>query len=306
MSRWTRPTCAGYEANPGHFGALIGRFGNRIGGAAFTLGGKTYHLAANDHGNTLHGGTVGFDRAIWSVTAAQSGQALSAVLTHVSPDGDEGFPGTLKVEVVYSLNDDNEFRIDYQAVTTAETVLNLTNHAYFNLAGNDQRFRPRADRADQCRELSRRSMPPASPTGEIAPVDRHAARPQAAEADRRRHPRRPSPNPQAEGLRPQLGARQAEPERDDPRRPRLRPRRAAACWKWRRRNPACSSIPATISTADHRPARRASPIANPTPIVSRRSIFRTRRTSRSSRPQCCSPGHIFRSSTVYRFKTDHG
>ena len=77
---------AGYESNFGHFGALIGRFGNRIGGAAFTLGGKTYRLAANDHGNTLHGGTVGFDRAIWGVSAAQSGQALSAVLTHVSPD----------------------------------------------------------------------------------------------------------------------------------------------------------------------------------------------------------------------------
>jgi aldose 1-epimerase len=160
----------GYEANPGHFGALIGRFGNRIGGAAFTLGGKTYHLAANDHGNTLHGGTVGFDRAIWSVTAAQSGQALSAVLTHVSPDGDEGFPGTLKVEVVYSLNDDNEFRIDYQAVTSAETVLNLTNHAYFNLAGND-----RGSALDQIVQINAESFTPVDatgiPTGEIAPVD---------------------------------------------------------------------------------------------------------------------------------------
>jgi aldose 1-epimerase len=160
---------AGYEANPGHFGALIGRFGNRIGGAAFTLGGKTYHLAANDHGNTLHGGLVGFDRAIWGVTAAQSGQALSAVLTHVSPDGDEGFPGTLKVEVAYSLNDDNEFRIDYQAVTTAETVLNLTNHAYFNLAGAGQ-----GSALDQIVQINAESYTPVDatgiPAGEIAPV----------------------------------------------------------------------------------------------------------------------------------------
>ena len=161
---------AGYESNFGHFGALIGRFGNRIGGAAFTLGGKTYRLAANDHGNTLHGGIVGFDRAIWGVSAAQSGQALSAVLTHVSPDGDEGFPGTLKVEVVYSLNDDNEFRIDYQAVTTAETVLNLTNHAYFNLAGNDQ-----GSALDQIVQINAESYTPVDatgiPTGEIAPVE---------------------------------------------------------------------------------------------------------------------------------------
>ncbi len=83
---------AGYEENSGHFGALIGRYANRIGGAAFSLHGKTYRLAANEKGNTLHGGVRGFDRAIWTVTAAQSGHALSAILSHTSPDGDEVFP----------------------------------------------------------------------------------------------------------------------------------------------------------------------------------------------------------------------
>jgi aldose 1-epimerase len=161
---------AGYEVNPGHFGALIGRFANRIGGASFMLGGKTYPLAANDGPNTLHGGLKGFDRAIWSVMSAQSGHALSAVLSHVSPDGDEGFPGTLKVEVVYSLNDENEFRIDYRAETTAETVINLTNHAYFNLAGNDQ-----GSVLDQIVSINADFYTPVDsggiPTGEIAPVD---------------------------------------------------------------------------------------------------------------------------------------
>lgn len=159
-----------YEQNPGYFGAIIGRFANRIGGASFALGGKRYQLAANNGPNTLHGGAVGFDKAIWQVSAAQSGSALSAVLTHTSPDGDEGFPGTLKVEVVYSLHDDYEFRIDYKATTTAETVLNLTNHAYFNLAGNDQ-----GSVLDHIIEINAEAFTPVDlngiPTGEIAAVE---------------------------------------------------------------------------------------------------------------------------------------
>jgi aldose 1-epimerase len=159
-----------YERNPGYFGALIGRYANRIGGAGFTLGGKRYDLAANNGPNTLHGGNVGFDKAIWQVRAAQSGSALSAVLSHTSPDGDEGFPGTMKIEVVYSLQEENEFRIDYQATTTAETVINLTNHVYFNLAGNDQ-----GSILDHIVEINAEHYTPVDlhgiPTGEIAPVE---------------------------------------------------------------------------------------------------------------------------------------
>jgi aldose 1-epimerase len=158
-----------YEENPGYFGALIGRYANRIGGARFQLGGRTYTLADNNDGNCLHGGLVGFDKAVWSVSAAQSGLAVSAVLHHTSPDGDEGFPGALKVEVVYSLHEANEFRIDYHATTTAETVLNLTNHAYFNLAGNDQ-----GSVLDHLIEIRAESFTVMGadgvPTGEIAPV----------------------------------------------------------------------------------------------------------------------------------------
>jgi len=125
-----------YETIPNFFGAVVGRFANRIGGARFTLDGDEYHLPANNNGNTLHGGTVGFNKAVWSVTTHRAANVLSATLTHVSPDGDQGFPGTLNVTVTYTLNDRNELRIDYLATTDRDTVVNLTNHSFFNLAGN--------------------------------------------------------------------------------------------------------------------------------------------------------------------------
>ena len=128
-------TLADYEALSGsiYFGALIGRYANRIGGARFSLGGKTYELAPNDSGNTLHGGLRGFDKVVWSV-APHAGAA--ATLTTTSADGDEGFPGTVRMHVTYALTDANELRIDYEATTDKATVLNVTNHSYFNLAGN--------------------------------------------------------------------------------------------------------------------------------------------------------------------------
>src|SRR5689334_10906359 len=121
-----------YEKGTAYFGALIGRYGNRIGKAQFTLEGKTYKLPANDNGNTLHGGTKGFDKRIWT---AKPGAGAELELTYVSKDGEEGFPGTLTAKVVYSLTDQNELKIDYTATTDKTTVVNLTNHAYFNLAG---------------------------------------------------------------------------------------------------------------------------------------------------------------------------
>jgi len=125
-----------YETIPNFFGAIVGRYANRIGGARFTLDGREYHLPANNNGNTLHGGTIGFNKAVWTVTPHRSGNVVSATLTHVSPDGDQGFPGTLHVTVTYTLNDRNELRIDYQASTDKDTVVNFTNHSFFNLAGN--------------------------------------------------------------------------------------------------------------------------------------------------------------------------
>ncbi|MES2708341.1 MAG: aldose epimerase family protein [Verrucomicrobiota bacterium] len=116
--------------------AVIGRVVNRIAGAQFELDGQTYKLPANERKNTIHGGRKGFAQAVWTVadTPAKEGES-SVTLTYLSRDGEEGFPGNLKTSVTYSLTDSNEFRIDYAAETDKPTIANLTNHAYWNLAG---------------------------------------------------------------------------------------------------------------------------------------------------------------------------
>jgi len=125
----------GYVSDKSYFGAIIGRYGNRIGHAQFTLDSKTYTLAKNNGENTLHGGNKGFNKAVWTAKEilAKDGQALE--LTYLSKDGEEGFPGNLHVRVLYTLTDSNTLRIDYSARTDKDTVLNLTSHSYFNLAG---------------------------------------------------------------------------------------------------------------------------------------------------------------------------
>src|SRR5664279_323629 len=125
---------AGYMKATAFFGALIGRYGNRIGHAQFTLEGKAHKLPANDGPNTLHGGPAGFDKQVWSAVPGSSADGETLELTYVSKDGEEGFPGTLTSKVVYTLTNNNEFKIDYTATTDKPTVVNLTNHSYFNLA----------------------------------------------------------------------------------------------------------------------------------------------------------------------------
>jgi len=128
-------TADGYVNDKSHFGGIIGRFGNRIAHAQFVLDGKTYTLAKNNGENTLHGGVKGFDKALWTakILPAKDGQSLE--LSYLSKDGDEGFPGNLKVTVTYTWTDANALQIEYSATTDKKTVLNLTNHSYFNLAG---------------------------------------------------------------------------------------------------------------------------------------------------------------------------
>jgi aldose 1-epimerase len=130
---------AGYMKATAFFGALIGRYGNRIGHAQFTLDGNTYKLPANDNGNTLHGGPAGFDKRVWTVVpGSNSPDGPTLELTYVSKDGEAGFPGTLTAKVFYTLTAKNELKIDYVATTDKPTVVNLTNHSYFNLAGQGE------------------------------------------------------------------------------------------------------------------------------------------------------------------------
>ncbi|HOP96055.1 MAG TPA: aldose epimerase family protein [Verrucomicrobiota bacterium] len=122
------------RANP-YFGALIGRYGNRIGDAKFTLDGQTYTLAPNNNGNSLHGGNKGFDKVVWNAKPVQTPNGPGLELTYLSKDGEEGFPGNLNVKALYTLTHDNELRVDFTATTDKPTVVNLTQHSYFNLRG---------------------------------------------------------------------------------------------------------------------------------------------------------------------------
>ena len=159
-------TLEGYMAQDKYIGALVGRYANRIGGAKFTLNGREYPLAANNGANSLHGGLVGFNAQVWTVDRLDE---RSAVLSLFSPDGQEGYPGNLTVQVTYTLAD-GALSIEYRAKSDADTVCNLTNHTYFNLSGHGgdsvegQYIRLYASRYTP-------AGPGSIPTGEIAPVD---------------------------------------------------------------------------------------------------------------------------------------
>jgi len=123
------------ERSP-HFGCLVGRYGNRIAGGKFTLDGIEYQLAVNNGPNHLHGGLIGFDKKVWSAEMKTDPDRAALKLSYVSPDGEENYPGTLTVEAMYALNDENEFILTFKATTDKRTVMNLTHHSYFNLKGH--------------------------------------------------------------------------------------------------------------------------------------------------------------------------
>jgi aldose 1-epimerase len=124
-----------YVSSSPYFGAIIGRYGNRVANGRFTLNGVDYQIPVNDGAHALHGGPEGFHTKLWNARQIHDVSAIGVELTYLSPDGEMGFPGNLQVFVRYTVNNANELRIDYSAVTDKETVVNLTNHAYFNLAG---------------------------------------------------------------------------------------------------------------------------------------------------------------------------
>lgn len=157
----------GYLKNKSFFGAVIGRYGNRIGKGQFELDGKKYQLTLNDGPNHLHGGTVGFDKILWDAKPFKTDTTVGVTLTHLSPDGDQGYPGSLNATVVYELNNNNEFVIKYKATTDKATPINMTQHPYFNMAGGgtilDQELQINASRYTPIDNTL-------IPTGEIAPV----------------------------------------------------------------------------------------------------------------------------------------
>jgi aldose 1-epimerase len=126
---------ADYEKHTWFFGALIGRYGNRIAKGRFTLDRKVFSLAANNGENHLHGGLKGFDKVVWTGRPSADAAGANLELTYVGPDGEEGYPGKLSVKVVYTLTENNELKVVYSATTDKPTVINLTHHSYFNLAG---------------------------------------------------------------------------------------------------------------------------------------------------------------------------
>jgi aldose 1-epimerase len=124
-----------YLEKPQYFGGTVGRFANRVAKGRFSLNGKAYQLPVNNGPNSLHGGNIGFDKVLWSVTKVSSGPTASVTLRYVSPDGDQGYPGTMTVDATYSLDEKNDLIIDYRATTDKPTIVNVSNHAYWNLSG---------------------------------------------------------------------------------------------------------------------------------------------------------------------------
>ena len=149
------------------FGAAVGRVANRIGGARFALDGKEYALAANDHGNTLHGGFIGIDRVLWKVVSVKP-DAITLALR--DPDGSEGWPGNLDIELTYMLTQDDAFKVEYKAVTDAPTLCNLSHHTFFNLTGDASK-----SILEHTLQIAASSYIPVDgkliPTGEIRPVE---------------------------------------------------------------------------------------------------------------------------------------
>jgi aldose 1-epimerase len=160
-------TLEGYLTGKSYLGCIAGRCANRIGKARFTLNGKTYQLAVNNGPNTLHGGVRGFDKVVWQAAASMTADGPAVELSYLSKDGDEGYPGNLRVKAVHTLTSDGGVRIDFTAMTDQDTVVNLTNHSYFNLAG-------KGDVLGHLMQINGDKITPIDatliPTGELQPV----------------------------------------------------------------------------------------------------------------------------------------
>lgn len=160
-----------YADHASYFGATVGRFANRIARGRFSLDGRVYQLAINDHGNSLHGGDRGFDKVLWTIDSIADGPSATAVMSYVSRDGEEGYPGTLRVTASFSLDEHDALEIDYRATTDKPTIVNISNHSYFNLSS----VPGGATALDHILHLNASRYTPVDaqliPTGEIRKVD---------------------------------------------------------------------------------------------------------------------------------------
>src|ERR1039457_1659468 len=159
---------AGYIKDTPYFGAMIGRYGNRIAKGKFTLDGKEYTLAVNNGPNALHGGLKGFDKVVWEPKILARSEGPSLQLRYTSKDGEEGYPGNLSVTAIYTLTDDNALKLEYTATTDKDTVINLTQHSYFNLSGKGDILKHEVMMpADKFTPVDSTLIP----TGELKPVE---------------------------------------------------------------------------------------------------------------------------------------
>jgi aldose 1-epimerase len=160
-----------YVDHAGYFGATVGRFANRIARGRFSLHGHVYQLSVNDRGNHLHGGDRGFDKVLWTIDSVAGGPSATAVMSYVSQDGEEGYPGTLRVTATFSLDEHDALEVDYRATTDKTTIVNVSNHSYFNLASNPGG----ATALDHILQVNASRYTPVDaqliPTGEIRKVD---------------------------------------------------------------------------------------------------------------------------------------
>lgn len=277
-------TVEDYVAASPYFGALIGRYGNRIGKGRFTLDGTSYQLSVNDGENSLHGGSAGFDKAVWDVEPFTRGSDVGLVLQHTSADGEMGFPGTLSTKVTYTLTEHGDWRIDYEATTDKVTVVNLTSHVYWNLAGESGG----SISGHELEIAAARYTPvdsgliPAGEPAEVAGTPSTSGRP-------RRSARTfvpPTNSCCTQRASTTTGCWTRASRRSLSTSPPSRTRRPAAPCGSRPPSPASSSTRATSSTAPSSgPAVPST--ARGTRCAWRPSTTRTPRTGRTSRPRCC-------------------
>ena len=275
-----------YVASSPYFGALIGRYGNRIARGKFTLDGKAYQVSVNDGENSLHGGSKGFDKRVWDVESFTSGSDIGLFLHYTSVDGEMGYPGTLRVKMTYTLTRRGDWRVDYAATTDKATVVNLTSHVYWNLAGEDGGSvydHELSIGASRYTPVDSGSSPPANWRGSRArPSTTAGPRPSVRTSGQRTSSCCTARATTTTGF--WTRAARTRPSRS----PRCATRPRAVSWTSRRPSPACSSTPAT-SWTEHWSARAAPSTARATPCVWRPSTSRTPPTSRPSRPRSCGP-----------------